>query len=326
VPANRSRTLEWRRCLQQIHERGGAIEIAIDRNHHSRTDPSDGNDTQGTSRTGLDLVWRVRVLRLSAQEIIVEQPVTLGEPIRLEDGVALIGVISVGQNRWMFRTVNLGSCEFAEGGVRPTGAVRLRLPEVVERCQRRGFFRLGTAGLELPTVRLWPLLDPKSVVLAERTNEVRLHAEQNGTLAAPIDGTSTPNQTDSGRGGKITRNNALALTLDDVMPEVGPMFRATMMNIGGGGVGLLVEPGDTATVGRHKLFWMQIDLPPHFSTPLCVTGKVVHTHMESSQQLYVGMAFDFSFNAGHQRFIIDQVSRYIAMQQREQFAQNDRAA
>jgi hypothetical protein len=222
----------------------------------------------------------------------------------LRQNVALVGVLTVGQNRWLFRTTNLGLHEFSRGDDRAVPALRLKMPSAVQRCQRRAFYRYGTVGLELPTIRIWPLLDPKSVILAERTNEVRIHAEQNGTLP----------------GDHSDSSNALSLSLDDVMPEVGPMFRGTLMNIGGGGIGIIVEPGDAQALHRHKILWMQIDLPPQLKTPLCVTGKVVHTHIESSQQVYAGLAFDFSVNPGHQRFIVDQISRYIAVQQREQFA------
>ena len=42
---------------------------------------------------------------------------------------------------------------------------------MIERCQRR-FDRFDLQGLKLPTVTLWPLLDPKSVIPAERANEL----------------------------------------------------------------------------------------------------------------------------------------------------------
>jgi c-di-GMP-binding flagellar brake protein YcgR len=265
--------------------------------------------------SGLDFIWRVRVLDLTETEIIVEQPVAMGEPIELHPHVALIGVMTVGKNRWLFRTENLGSTTNTGGASRSIPALRLRMPASVERCQRRSFYRFGTVGLELPTIRVWPLLDPKSVILAERTNEVRVHAEQSGSL--PRHDGQAPNQAPN-----PGRRNPLTLSLDDVMPEVGPMFRATVMNIGGGGIGALVEPGDAQSLNRHKLFWMQIDLPPQLQTPLCVTGKLVHTHIESSQQVYAGLAFDFSVNPSHQRFITEQIARYIAVQQREQFEQD----
>ena len=57
MPASRSRTHEWKRLLQQIAERGGAIEIAIA--HPER----DGAEPDGHA-AGPDLVWRVRIIEL----------------------------------------------------------------------------------------------------------------------------------------------------------------------------------------------------------------------------------------------------------------------
>src|SRR5262245_26468511 len=95
VPANRSRTHEWRRCLRQVYARKGALEIAV------AQDMADAED-------GLHLVWRVRLLAVSETEIIVEQPCTLGQLIPIDQGIQLVAILSIGQNRWMFTTTNLG--------------------------------------------------------------------------------------------------------------------------------------------------------------------------------------------------------------------------
>ena len=76
--------------------------------------------------------------------------------------------------------------------------------------------------------------------------------------------------------------------------------------------------GDAVALARHKVFWLRFNLPPALKTPICATGKLVHTHMESNHDTYAGMAFDFSFNPSHQKFVVDQICRYIATQQREQ--------
>lgn len=286
MPANRSRTLEWRRCLQQICDRNGPIEIAVasryDDKHHR------------------DLVWRVRIFNVTESEILIEQPSTLGQVINLHQGIELIAIISIGQNRWTFNTTNLGSVNFKLNAHKEMPALRLLMPDNVQRCQRRNYYRVETAALNLPAVEIWPLLDPKSVVVAERVNEVQIDSQQR------------PPEVISTSDGRLT------LELDDVMPDVGPKFNATLLNIGGGGIGLLIEPRDVATLDRHKLFWIRLALPLELSTPICATGKLVHTHRESSQHCYAGLAFDFSFNPGHQKFVVDQICRYIAVQQREQ--------
>ncbi len=288
MPANRSRTSGWRRCLHQIHQRNGAIEIALARQY---LDDQCGNH----------LIWRVRLLQIKEGELLVEQPIALGQEVPLESEVELVAIIAIGQNRWMFQSRNLGTMQFENQNGRSVTAIRLQLPDEVQRCQRRNFYRSATAGLHLPEVELWPLLDPKSVVLAERANELEYEAsleDSQQTESTPFD-----------------------LNEEEVMPEVGPQFTATMLNIGGGGVGVRVKPSDTATVTRHKLFWVRIKLPPELTVPVCTSTKLVHTHLDSSQHVYAGLAFDFTFNPAHERFVGNQICRFIALQQRAMMQQ-----
>ena len=284
MPANRSRTLEWRRCLKQVYERGGALEIALAPSYEEN------------GGVGRHLVWRVKMLALSEKEIVVEQPMTLGQPIEIKAGLDLVAILAIGQNRWMFWTKNLGPISQTPSGRRSATALRLEMPKSVERCQRRNYYRVETATLRLPEVEVWPLLDPKSVLVAERANELRFEADRDGPEKA-----TDPEWAD--------------FNSDAIMPEVGPKFTAILLNIGGGGFGLRVTPADRQALARHKLFWVRFSLPPELTTPVCATGKLVHTNVDSTQHTYAGMAFDFSFNPVHQRFVVEQITRYISRQQ-----------
>jgi hypothetical protein len=102
---------------------------------------------------------------------------------------------------------------------------------------------------------------------------------------------------------------------DAVMPVVGPKFTAELANLGGGGVGLVVDHENTAAVGRHRIFWLRLSLEPEIPVPVCASGKVVHTHIDSTQRTYVGIAFDFSFNQPHQSLVANQILSYIEKQQ-----------
>jgi len=132
--------------MAQVFERGGAIEVAIAR-------PGMGAE----SRDASDLIWRLHVLELRDDDVLVESPATVGMPIQLRDGVSLIGVITLGQNRWTFTTRKLGDVPGKEGRV-----LRLELPESVDRCLRR-HPRLELGGLTPPEIDVFPLLDPASV-------------------------------------------------------------------------------------------------------------------------------------------------------------------
>ncbi|MDX2118192.1 MAG: flagellar brake protein [Planctomycetota bacterium] len=274
MPANRSRTDRWRECLQQISERGGGIEFAFAR--------ADQTDAEAAGEAG-DLMWRVHVLGLSNDEILVEHPSAMGQPLNVREGAELVVVMAVGQNRWMFRTRAIGTHALQGPRGHATRSLRLMMPAAVERCQRRNFLRVGSASLNLVRTRIWPLLDPSSVVLAEAANRDLFKTGGNAALG------------------------------DDriVLPEVGPSFDARLMNIGGGGVGLLVNKNDASAASRARMVWMMLDLTPTLSAPLAVTARIAHTHIDSEQNLYLGTAFEFTFNIAHRSFVVDQVLKYV---------------
>lgn len=281
MPAKRSRTIRWRSCLEDIHARGGAIEIAIAR------DTDDGPVQQ--------LVWRVSLLGLDKNTMTIEEPATMGTPIRLKDGVDLVGIISVGQNRWTFTTRNLGRTDVALNAHRTMRGYRLAMPDHVVRCQRRDFFRLSVAGLDLPTVEAWPLLDPSSVVVAEQATMLAAQNAPEGTTPRP-------------------------LNLDDpgIRPELGPKFGGTMLNLGGGGMGLRVPPEYAQAVARQRHFWLKISMPGALEMPILATAKVAHTHLQNDQSIYAGLQFDFSHHKEYQKFVVEQICKFVVQQQRMQ--------
>ena len=110
MPANRSRTMEWRRCLKQVCERGGALEIALAPSYE---------DNGGVGR---HLIWRVKLLAVTDTEFVVEQPTTLGQPIEIKAGLDLVAILAIGQNRWMFWTRNHGPVNHSINGRRTVSA------------------------------------------------------------------------------------------------------------------------------------------------------------------------------------------------------------
>jgi hypothetical protein len=274
MPASRSRTTEWRRSLEQLRAREGAIEIAVAR---------DGTDDEAVLGA-TDLVWRVRVLDLNDTEMAVDLPFALGRAVELPTGTEIVGAIAIGQNRWMFRTKVLGAWQPRAPYPRSHRAVRLTLPDHVERCLRRST-RVDVAAINLPKVELWPLLEPRSVIPAQRASEIAFRAALAGEKPmAPS---------------------------DDLLPTVGPGFSATLVNLGGGGLGVLVEPQDAAVLSRHRLFWIRFTLGDIMPVPICCSARVVHTHMDSTHRIYAGVSFDFDFNPNHQRVVGEQIVHAI---------------
>ncbi|MDX2147288.1 MAG: hypothetical protein SFZ23_07170 [Planctomycetota bacterium] len=304
MPAQRSRTDRWRDSLQQILERGGGIEfspVAPDASHPQASGSSASSEAAcepGAEPVHRNVVWRVRLLAIRESELVVELAAAFGQAVHFPPGTHVAGVIAVGQNRWMFRTKILGECELASPRGR-VACVRLAMPEHVERCQRRNFCRVSTVELHLPAAECYPLLDPSSVVAAEVANRALVLRAEAG--------------------------DAASLSIDDgspvTLPEVGPSFRARLMNIGGGGMGLIVDRAESAGLDRSRLFWVRLRLQPEIPIPLGLTARLAHTHLDSEQNVYAGMAYDFAANPSHREFIASQMLRYVeAIQKRTRLA------
>ncbi len=290
MPASRSRTENWRQTLQKVCERNGAVEITFQR--QSNDDEGAGHDAQAG---GVDLIWRVRLMAVSDDEILIEEPMTLGQRIEIHDGVQMVVVFSLGQNRWMFRTRSLGRTKTKLNADKSVVAIRLSLPSTVERCQRRQFYRVSTVGLELPRVDAHPLLSAASTIPAETAIRTRIEMMNEGQLAGFV-GEAEPL----------------------LLPEVGPPTETTLVNVGGGGAGLVVDADDAKPFDQHRMFWLTLHLTPHLPAPLGVVARLAHVRMDSEQRRYLGMSFEFSHNPSYKQFVINTLCKCVTQVQREQ--------
>ncbi len=269
---NRSRTERWRECLDQIRDRGGSLEVSVDL--------GDAADMGATN-----LVWRVRLLAIDDERLVLEQPLALGQTMRLEPGLRLVLSMSIGQNRWMFRTM---SVEPKAGDAR--GLLHVASPTLVERCQRRNFYRATTAGFSLPLVQGWRLVDPQTAVAAEVASRIPFEDER------PM--------------GPGQRGPGLEFPIA-LMPEVAGAYQGHLVNVGGGGAGLLVPPASRPSFDSSGHYWLRMALGTDMPAPLVATARCVHQHLDSSQNLHLGFAFDFSLHPEHREFIVLQITRYV---------------
>ncbi len=284
MPASRSRTDHWRDCLRKVYERGGALEITVDRG------PSTGADVS----RGADLAWRVKIVELRDDAIVVEPPSACGSTIPLSANVRLVAAMTIGQNRWMFHTTTMGHTEGRGSAGR---LLVLKMPVHVERCTRRDFFRISTVDLRLPTVQCWPLMDPTSVVAAEAANRAQMN--------------------DLATSGSIAEYE-LEEPDSILLPEVGPMFKAQLLNISGGGLGLMLPLDEGRALDSRPFIWLRVDLRPDIAAPIGVTVRLAHTHIDSAHNLYAGLAFDFSHNPSHRKFVVDLFAQYVLRLQKGQ--------
>lgn len=278
--ASRSRTARWRECLSQIQQRGGGLEIALDQ--------SDGTNAPASN----SVVWRVRLYAVDDSALTIEMPGALGTSFPIRNNAKLIAVMAIGQNRWLFRTRVLGQA-VTHVGRREFPALRIALPEAVERCPRRRTSRLSTTSLQLPGAQCWMLLDPESAIPAEVANRARI----NELLRSRTCERPSPE-------------------LEAVLlPTVGPSASAELANIGGGGVGLRFSRENCIELDTRHYYWLKLDLCPWVPAPLVVTARLAHVHSDASQIVHAGFAFDFSHDAEHRPFIIEQMKRCMRLMQ-----------
>tara|TARA_R110000737_G_scaffold2923_10_gene9248 strand:- start:7158 stop:8009 length:852 start_codon:yes stop_codon:yes gene_type:complete len=272
MPANRSRTDRWRQSLEKIRSRGGGLEFTV--------------NSSNASTDSKNLVWRVRLIDFDDNTLTLEHPGAMGLSFHIENDTPLIGILSVGQNRWMFHTKAIKS--ITDNSTRGVfKKLIVEMPKDVERCMRRNFDRTSTAQVELPTVNAWPLLNQHSAGPIEIANRLMISQlrEQGTSASAEID--------------------------PQMLPEVGPHFEAKLANIGGGGVGLVVDKENGTALDSVHLFWLSVNLTPAVPAPLGMVARMAHTHIDSQQNTYAGLAFDFSQSADHKSFVVGEIDRFI---------------
>lgn len=280
MSAHRSKAIEWRRSLEQIRHRDGIVEIAI---AHGAAGQGLAFDSD-VNPSVANLVWRLRIREVGPDEFAVERPSSNGRPIDIPRGTALIGAVTFEKDRWMFRSRVLGIWTPLTGFSASNRGIRIAMPHQVERCLRRAT-RITVAGMRLPKIEMWPLLDPSTALSCERAYETALQRVKEGS--API----APS--------------------DEVLPKVGAGFQATLVNIGSGGLGVLVEPEDAVALSYHRLFWVRFGLGAVMPIPIAVSARIVHTHIDAAHRVFAGVSFNFDLNPAYQSVVGDQIIQVI---------------
>ncbi len=281
MPAHRSRTENWRQCLEQIGERAGAIELAA---RPAATTPGTPVEPRA------DIVWRVKLLEVGQKELLVSSPGAAGRRVELASELALMASYVIGQNRWAFATTVLGTRPAPARSMDGIG-IALSLPTAVNRCPRRSSDRVSTSNFNLPEVDCWPVLNPDTIAAAESANRAML--------------TRMWTRPD------VPAGSACEASMEHEMPEVGPRVNARLVNISGGGVGLSMTPESYSAIDRSAFTFVRLRLSPHVPAPLCMTVRRAHAKLESDGMMHVGCALDFTWSPESQRFIAELFARYM---------------
>lgn len=262
---------DWPQRLRDLVDRNATLELT----------PS---DTDGPAVT-----WKLRLLGLDEQALVVEKPATAGDAVKLSPRMLLSGAVVDGTQRWTFDTQLIEQTLFDLNATNRIPALRLARPARAKGGQRRQSFRVGLHPDDAPDVKLWRLLDLASCLPAERHNDAQLRR----------------------RGGKIT-----ALTTAD-RPQLGPAFDATVVDLSAGGVALLLPRDIESILGDAAFFWLQLALPDG-DVPLLGVIRPAQWRKEPAApgRVRVGFCFTFDHNPEHAAVFGDQMSRLAAHYQR----------
>jgi c-di-GMP-binding flagellar brake protein YcgR len=278
---------EWQLSLQKLALRNGVMEL----------EPADAKpapqahvvvDETGEAQAAQTLSWRVRLLKLDGQSVIIERPTSAHQPVVIKPGDAVTGTMLEGSTRWSLSMVVIEQLPFKLNGAQSIVALRLSWPKQVTNAQRREFFRVDTAGAIIPPLTIWKLADPASCVEFERYNEL-VHKMR-------------------GRSENIPKPH---------FPQIADPFSARLIDLSGGGLCVSVARTLKTTLDEKPMLWLQLTLPEAVE-PYYAAARIAHTHIESALVMQLGLSFSFEHNPPHKRFMVDEMCRFANKLQRLQ--------
>jgi c-di-GMP-binding flagellar brake protein YcgR len=268
---------EWRDTVAATERRNGAVDLSVD----------DSRLTVEQTKHRHDGTFRVRLIQIRADgQWIVERPFVKDGSASLAKGMPITGVIGAGSRRWAF-DARIASVELSRLNARARIPVlRLSVPERVRPFQRRAFFRVSTAGLDLDPATLWPLLELTSArAPQEASRNLHKTGDRKAAAAAPA-------------------------------PRLGPAFQGKLNDVSGNGLSVRLKSDSKRTVDKHDLFWVELRLPA-IDHPLVLVARRVRV-VRVDPELLVGMTFVLGEFPSHEQFVSDAICRFAADEQRRQ--------
>ncbi len=265
---------EWTQLVQTTEKRNGVMELRADPAHH---------DLPPEQRVS----HRVRLIQVRPDGWIVERPFSLKGEGTISPGMRLCGMLGVGAARWGFETEALEAIRHQLNAQASVPALRLAPPMNVRSAQRRAFFRVPMLAAEPARATVWPLLDIRSAVQAERANLFEHKAEGSGQ-AMPVRS-----------------------------PDLGSPMDGRILDLSAGGLAVLVGTERQQEIEPHECFWIEMNLPG-LGLPLRAVGRKVRCASETPESLTLAMAFTFTHHRAHETFVTDTLCRVAAGEQRRQ--------
>jgi hypothetical protein len=228
-----------RETLDQIRERGGSLEITLDRRNG---EPIPQRPGRGCAHSRPPICCGASAYgRAATSGFSSSIPSALGRTIEVKRGQRLVCVMSVGQNRWIFTSQVLAVTPGRDG------VLEIEAPTRVERATRRVQSRVSTTSAESATRSAAGCC----VIRSPRSPRRR----RAGT------GSARCSRCRPRRG--LNSRPASWNALGEIAPDVGPGFRAELANIGGGRHRAEDRALEESRLAESsKLYWTRLDLRP----------------------------------------------------------------
>lgn len=110
--------------------------------------------------------------------------------------------------------------------------------------------------------------------------------------------------------------DSIQLLPHEESPEV-KAFSAALLNISGGGVGVIAPVEMREQLARTRYYVCRMTLPV-LGFPMMIPVCIVHREILEDGQTYLGMSFDFDDDRSDRERIVDEVCRFATHLQREQ--------
>jgi c-di-GMP-binding flagellar brake protein YcgR len=275
---------DFRKALEETAARDAVVELAL-------AYPPKQEPNADPNNPAVNPQWRVRLLDLDDEELIIERPapqVSANTP-GLEHGLALDATIGSGASRWTFRTQVIARQHHQLNAKQKVAAIRLAAPTRIRSAQRRSFFRVSMANASAQPVHLWALFNPATCVPAEKANQALHEADP-----PPEQPPHSP------------------------LPAIGDHFTAELVDISGNGLGLSIGARETIKIEKHRLYWVQLQLPD-LAWPLLFVAQLVHVrHDRAHRRANLGMQLVYKHHPPYQKFVEDMICRFTVREQRRQ--------
>lgn len=249
---------------------------------------ADRNATVELAPAGESRGWRVRMLAIENETLIVEHPpIASGRPAVREDQDAELRLVE-GQSRWSLRCRGLERLKFSLTAGSTVAAIRLGWPTDVQSQQRRAYFRVATTGQDRPELRLWRLEDIASAKAAEEA----AHKAWRQRHTKPLENVTLPR------------------------PNLGCELKAMTLDFSGGGLCVAIPSQAEPLLQQDPLLWVELAIPNE-PLPIICAARVAHCQRKQGL-LRVGLSFVFDHHPEHEPFVADALCRAAVAIQRLQ--------